>query len=387
MSDVAPKENSMAKWSELYKRYRPIQLGDVVGQQYVVKSLSNAAKRDAFNHAYLLAGAFGSGKTSFARILAALMVCPNRKPGSDMVCGKCKYCVGIHNGYCVDVLEMDGANQNGIDEARELKKSTAFTPQELKKKIYIIDECHRLSPAANSALLKVLEEPPPYVHFIFCTTDSNRMLNTIISRCQKHRLSRIPSKLIAERLERVAQREKITTEKGVCQQLARLAGGSLRDALGNLEQVAGFTDGDIKLATVGEYFGVPSSRISYSIVTLMAENNISGMLMKINDLIVSCIDPKEILIEVSNVLRNIQVMKYCGKDPDMIDVDDEEMATLEALSTKFSDKSLMSIARSLGSIESQITVNINERWIVEAALVNCVLILNNEAQSLIKAGK
>lgn len=375
------------KWMELYRRYRPIQLSDVVGQTYVVQSLSNSAKRNSFNHAYLLAGAYGSGKTSFARILASLMVCPNRKPGSNMVCGKCKYCVGIHNGYCVDVMELDGGNQTGVDEARELKKSTAFTPQELKKKIYIIDECHKLSPAANSALLKVLEEPPPYVHFIFCTTDSHKMLPTIISRCQKHMLSRIPSKLVAERLEKVAAREGILVEKGVCQQLARLAGGSLRDALGNLEQVAMFTAGDVKAATVGEYFGIPSTRVAYSIVSMMTEQNVSGMLMKVNDLIVSCIDPKEILVEVSNVLRNIHVLKYCGKDANLIDVDDEEMATIEALAAKFSEKSLMNIATSLGKIENQITMNINERWIVEAALVNCVLTLNNDEQSSRKSGK
>src|ERR1035437_5207866 len=208
-----------SKWTGLYRKYRPIQLSDVVGQPYVVQSLSNAAKRNSFNHAYLFAGMHGSGKTSFGRILASLMVCPNRKPGSDTVCGKCKYCVAIHNGYCVDVHEIDGGIQGGVHEAKELKKNTAFTPQELKKKMYLIDESHKLSPSANSALLKILEEPPPYVHFIFCTTDPHKMLKTIISRCQRHVLSRIPSKLMAERLEKVAAREGMTVEKGVCQQL------------------------------------------------------------------------------------------------------------------------------------------------------------------------
>ena len=387
VADDQPKEDIPKKWFELYRKYRPIQLGDVVGQTYAVQSLSNAAKRNSFNHAYLFAGQYGSGKTSLGRILASLMVCQNRKPGSDMVCGKCKYCVAIHNGYCVDVLEIDGANQGGVDEAKELKKSTSFTPQELKKKIYLVDEAHRLSKEANSALLKILEEPPPYVHFIFCTTDANKMLKTIVSRCQKHMLHKISSTLMAERLEKVAAREGITVEKGVCQQLARLAGGSLRDALGNLEQVAGFSGGNIKTSTVSDYFGIPSSRIAYSVVTMIAEQNISGLLMKINDLVVSCINPKEILVEVSNVFRNIQLFKYCGKTSNLIDVDDEEMATIEGLASKFNDKAMISIASSLGRIENQVTININERWIVEAALINCVLILNSDKQLLSNAGK
>jgi DNA polymerase-3 subunit gamma/tau len=192
---------------------------------------------------------------------------------------------------------------------------------------------------------------------------------------------------VAERLEKIAVKEGMSVEKGVCQQLAKLANGSLRDAIGNLEQVAGFSGGTIKLATIGDYFGTPSSRVAYAVVSMIAEHNISGLLMKINDLIVSCVEPKEILIEVSNVLRNIHILKYCGKDANLIDINDDEMETIEALSAKFSEKSLMDMANSLGKIENQVTMNINERWIVEAALVNCVLILNNDEQSSIKLKK
>jgi DNA polymerase-3 subunit gamma/tau len=213
------------------------------------------------------------------------------------------------------------------------------------------------------------------------------MIPTLISRCQKHRLTKIPSKLIAERLEKVAAREGISVEAGACHQLARMAGGSLRDALGYLEQMAGYSNGDVKLASLNEYFGVPSNRTVYSIVSLIAEQNVSAMLMKVNDLIVSCVDPREILLDISNALRNIHIFKYCGKDTSMLDVDDEEMTTIETLAAKFGEKSLVKMADYLGRIEGQITININERWIVEAALVNCVLTLNNDEQSSIKAGK
>jgi len=378
-------------WNNLYQKFRPFQLCSIVGQQTVVKTLTNAAKRDSFNHAYFLAGAYGSGKTSFARILASLMVCPNRKPGSPYVCGQCKYCNGIHSGHCVDVVEIDGGEQTGVDDARDLKKNASFSPHELKRKIYIIDECHKLSPAANSALLKILEEPPPYVHFIFCTTDPDKVLNTIVSRCQRHRLTKIPSNLMAERLDFIAKNEGIKTEAGVTRHIARLSDGSLRDAIGNLEQVAIFSNGDINLKTAAMFFGLPEKRATYEIVQLLSQGNVSTLLLKINDLIMSSVEPKEILLEVSNVLRNVFIMKSFsrdGKQPvgTLMDVNEDEAEAVKAIANNISLAALQRMADSLGSVERRIAVHINERWIVEAALVNCALIVNNEAQKSVKLG-
>ena len=379
------------RWRDLYQKYRPFQLRAIVGQPNVVTSLTNAAKRDSFNHAYLLAGAYGSGKTSVARILASLMVCPDRKPGSDLVCGKCRYCESIHAGHCVDVVEIDGCEQTGVDDARDLKKSTAYTPLELKRKVYIIDECHKLSPAANSALLKVLEEPPPYVHFIFCTTEADKVLRTIVSRCQRYRLTKIPSELMAARLELVASKEGVKVEPGVARHIARLSDGSLRDAIGNLEQVAVFTDGNVTMQSTTSFFGMPEKRATYELVRLIAQGNASGLLLKANDLIMSCVDPKEILLDVSNVLRNVFIARSFAKDgrePDlsMLDVNDDEAEIVKGLAKDMPLEALRKMADSLGTVERRVAVHINERWIVEAALVGCVLILNNEAQKTIKAG-
>jgi DNA polymerase-3 subunit gamma/tau len=373
-------------WNNLYQVFRPIQLCDIVGQENVVKSLTNSAKRNCFNHAYMMAGAYGAGKTSFARVLASLMVCPNRKPGSVYACGKCKYCVGIHNGHCVDVMEMDGGDQTGVDEARELKKNTSFSPQELTKKIYIIDECHKLSQAANSALLKVLEEPPPYVHFIFCTTDADRVLPTIISRCQRYVLTKIPSDLIAGRIDLVANKVSITLEPGVSKYIARLSNGSLRDALGNLEQVAIFSDGNITLEAAARFFGLPERRVAYELVHMIASGNVSGMLLKVNDLIMSSVNPKEILLEVSNVLRNVFIVKCCGRDGKLMDVNESEAEAVEQLATGLSQSALQQMATSFSNVERRLALHINERWIVEAALVHCALIVNSEAQKSSKLG-
>ena len=377
---------SLKRWNNLYQQFRPIQLCDVVGQENVVKSLTNSAKRDCFNHAYLMAGAYGSGKTSFARVLASLMVCPNRKPGSEYACGKCKYCIGIHNGHCVDVMEMDGGDQTGVDEARELKKNASFSPQELTKKVYIIDECHKLSQAANSALLKVLEEPPPYVHFIFCTTDADKVMPTIISRCQRYVLTKIPSELIAGRLDLVAEKESIVLEPGVSRYIARLSDGSLRDALGNLEQAAIFSDGNVTLEAASKFFGLPERRVAHELVQMIATNNVSGMLLKINDLLMSSVHPKEILLEVSNVLRNVFIVKHCGKDGRLMDVNESEAEAIEKLSAGLSQTVLQQMAASLSNVEKRLALHINERWIVEAALVHCASIVNSEAQKSSKLG-
>jgi DNA polymerase-3 subunit gamma/tau len=385
MSETQENQVKLGRWTDMYQRYRPFQLKAVVGQEKVVKSLSNSAKRNSFNHAYLLAGSYGSGKTSFARILASLIACPNRKPGSDVVCGKCKYCIGIHEGHCVDVMEFDGADQTGVDDARDLKKSASFSPQELKQKIYIIDECHRLSQAANSALLKILEEPPPFVHFIFCTTDANKVLPTIISRCQRHVLTKIPSKLMTERLELVAKMEGIKVEPGATQYIARLSDGSLRDAFGNLEQVAIYSEGNITNAVVADFFGLPEKRITYEIVHFLATNNLSAMMGRINDLVMASVMPREILFEVSNIFRNIFVLKCCGKNAQLLDINDDELATIEALSQNLSMTVLTKIAGSLAEVEKRVAVNINERWIVEAALVHCASIINAEAIKSVKS--
>lgn len=389
-SDETPQVATETRnWVDLYKRYRPFQLRSVVGQTNVVTSLTNAAKNNKFNHAYLLAGAYGSGKTSFARILASLIACPDRKPGSQYVCGKCKYCIGIHAGHCVDVVEINGANQTGVDHARELEINASFSPQELKCKIYIIDECHKLSSAANSALLKILEEPPPYVYFIFCTTDPDKMLPTIISRCQRYMLTKIPVNLSAERLELIAKREGISIESGVSKYIAGLSGGSLRDAIGNLEQIALFTDGNITMDSTVSFFGHPEKRMIYEIVKFIVSGNVSALLISANDLIMANVEPRAILSEISNVLRNIFIVKAFSRDGkipdgDLIEVNDDELEVVKAIANDLSLTMLQKMADSFSVVEKRVAVNINVRWIVEAALVQCALIVNSELQKSLK---
>ena len=220
----------------LYLKYRPFNLDDLVGQRHVVATLKQASVQDKFAHSYLLSGNKGSGKTTTARILANLLTCDDVKNGK--LCGKCPACMKIHNGTAMDVVEMDGAKNRSVDDVEKLIDSARFSPQEFKRKIYIIDECHQLSSTAISALLKIVEEPPEYLTFIFCTTELHKIPDTILSRSQRFNFLKIMSKDVVTRLKFIAESEKININDPALFDIARLGRGSMRDAIGYLEQIA-----------------------------------------------------------------------------------------------------------------------------------------------------
>jgi DNA polymerase-3 subunit gamma/tau len=363
-----------------YQKYRPIQLTDVVGQDAIVRAITKAAEKEAFNHAYLFAGSFGSGKTTMARILATLLTCSARKPNTSKVCGKCRSCVGIHHGHCTDVTELDGASNRGIDDIRDLKKTAHYSPQELVRKVYILDEVHKLTSDACSSLLKIVEEPPPYVVFILCTTDARKILPTITSRCQRYNFSQIATPAMAERVCKVAEREGIQIDAEAAKTICRMSHGSLRDALSFLEQIAMSNDKKIVAATASGYFGSPEQRITHEIVNLIADKNESGLLYKVNEISAAGVDPKTILVEVSKVLRDILLVRSCGADTTLVDLDAEERRAVAELSGKLTTRAIVRMTNVFSKIDKEIAVNINERLILEAALINCIFIANDETK-------
>jgi len=360
-----------------YRKFRPTQLQTVVGQRVVVQSLLKAAKKERFAHAYLLTGPKGTGKTTVARIIAALVTCPERKPNTEVACGKCRSCRGIHAGNFIDVYEIDAASEGGVDEVRELKKSTSYAPNTLKMKVYIIDEAHQLTPAANNALLKVLEEPPPYVMFILCTTDPQKLLGTVVSRCQRHQLKRIDAQDIADRIKVVAEHEKIQLETGVDLRIAKMAKGSMRDAYGILEQISIATDNKVGITDINTYYGQPEGRLIYSITKMILDKNVSGALLASNECYLAGVDPKAVLMELSNVLADLLHIKG-GVGDVLVQADLEEKKLLVTLAEKISQRTLVRIVGSLNKIERDITVNMNERLVLDAALINCILIIQSD---------
>jgi len=225
----------------LYRRHRPRTFADVVGQEHVVRTLSNAVEQGKVHHAYLFVGSRGTGKTSMAKILAACLNCVNGPTTSP--CGKCDSCVSIANATSLDVIEMDAASNNSVDDIRDLRERVAYAPVSGRHKIYILDEAHMLSPQAWNAFLKTLEEPPPRTIFVLATTEAQKVLPTVVDRCHRFDFGRPTVEQVATVLERVATEEGIAVEKGALALIARHATGSFRDALGTLEQLVTYAGG------------------------------------------------------------------------------------------------------------------------------------------------
>src|SRR4051812_44517727 len=240
------------------RKYRPQTFDDLVGQPHVSRTLKNAVAQNRLAHAYLFVGPRGVGKTSAARILAKSLNCiqgPTVTP-----CGVCDNCKEIAAGNSLDVIEIDGASNNSVEDVRELRDNVRYAPAKGRYKIYLIDEVHMLSSAAFNALLKTLEEPPPHVKFIFATTEPQKVLPTILSRCQRFDLHRIPAKLIANHLQYIAKQEKITLEPAAAHAIARGAEGGLRDAESMLDQLVAFCGDPIGEADVLKVFGFTSEQ-------------------------------------------------------------------------------------------------------------------------------
>ena len=360
----------------LYLTYRPSQLDDIVGQKYVVGTLKQASNKDMFAHAYLFSGNHGCGKTSSARILATLLNCENVSKG--VLCGKCRACKTIPLGTSSDVKELDGATNRGIDDIKSLIESAQYSPQELKKKVYIIDEVHQLTKEATSALLKILEEPPSYLTFILCTTEIKKILPTILSRCQRFNFNKISSKDIAERLKHIADNEDINVSEDGCLLIGRISRGSMRDAVGYLDQIATLAQNkQITAQHIEKFFGVINRKAILNIIEAMKSKNLTLILDQVNDFIMAGVNAKTILTELSQVFRDIMILKIPNVNMNLVDLPDSEVEELKKIAESLKASHLIKLSKIFGDIERQIGYNINERWIMEATLLNCVSIINS----------
>lgn len=367
------------------RKYRPIQLTDVIGQEKVVKALVKQAEKGVLSQAFLFAGHWGAGKTTMARIVAKILTCEH--VNGAVACGKCRSCISIHNGYCPDVAEIDAGSSGGIEKARAIKQDAQTAPQELSRKIYILDEAHKLTEAAWNALLKVVEEPPPYVTFIFCTTDHRKVPNTIVSRCRRYQFRCISKPDIMKRLKQVSDRENITTDLNALSYIAEMAQGAMRDAFELLEDVACVTDNKVVEEQVREYFGVPESRLLYRIAKKVAEGDASGVLMDVDDLIMAHSNIRLVTSQLANVFRNAMVFDVCGPDSKLLEIDDSEKEVLSFIAKNLKRQGLVKIGQILGRVERDLEANLEERYALEAALISCILILSNEASNKTTATK
>lgn len=294
----------------LYQKYRSSTFDEVVGQQHIVKSLKNAINNNKVSHAYLFCGPRGTGKTTLARLLAKSVNCehPEKAP-----CGECDNCIAANEGTHPDVIEINGANETHVDDVRDLIERASLAPMQGKRKIYIIDEVHQLSSAASSALLKTLEEPPENVIFVLATTDPQKLLPTIISRCQRYDFTKINNNDIAEHLVSIGDKESINIDKEAANLIANLAEGGMRDALSIMDQCAAYTGDNITVDDINNIYGLTSTEEKIGMLKDIASKNVEGILTRTRQYKEKGIDISRFIDDLINIGKDAVSYSYTHK--------------------------------------------------------------------------
>lgn len=322
----------------LYRKYRPKVFSDVYGQEHVTSTLKNEIKNGRVSHAYLFTGSRGTGKTTCAKILAKAVNCEHNVDGEP--CNECEVCKGLDNGSIYDVVEIDAASNNGVDNIRELRDETNYAPSRGKYRVYIIDEVHMLSTGAFNALLKTLEEPPAHVIFILATTEVHKLPATILSRCQRFDFKRIQPETMAVRLKEVAGLEGLSLDDDAAVLIARIADGALRDGLSILDQCAGRSK-EINSDLVSEVAGLAGREAMYKLSDCIANSDSNTAMSIISDLYQNSFDMERLCVEMINHFRNFLVAKTVRKSRELIICTDDEYNTILEASKEFTVESIV----------------------------------------------
>jgi DNA polymerase III subunit gamma/tau len=352
------------------RKYRPQRFSDVVGQEHVTQTLSSAIEQKRIAHAYIFCGPRGTGKTTIARIFAKCLNCTGG-PKVDFD-DKDPKCQEIAEGRSLDVLEIDGASNNGVDAVRELRETCKYTPASSKFKIYIIDEVHMLSTGAFNALLKTLEEPPEHVKFMFATTDPEKVLPTILSRCQRFDLRRIPVSLISKHLSEIAKKEKVKIEPAALEAIARGAEGAMRDAESTLDQLISFCGEKIEEADVLSMFGLAAQSQLLDLSSAVLVGEIQTALQLLNDLARNGKDLGRLLSDLLNHFRNLLIFRVAKGAKNILEVSETESAALAEQSKSATTEGLTRIMEVLADAEMRLRDAASKKILVEVALLKAI---------------
>ncbi len=359
----------------LYRKYRPQTFSEIVGQEHVVQTLTNAILGRMISHAYLFAGPRGSGKTTIARLFAKAVNCENRKENQSEPCNKCSSCTEIMNGRALDLIEIDAASHRGIDEIRELRDGIRFIPTKSKYKVFIFDESHQLTKEAANALLKTLEEPPSHAIFILATTEIHKMIPTIISRCQRFDFRKLTLAEIMRRLETVVQKEKARIEKPALELIALNSGGSIRDAESLLDQVLTFSGNqkdEIKAQDIKDLLGLVEVNLISQFCGFLCEKKAAEAINFLNGLQDRGMDLQEFSKALINYLRQGLILKTSGGaagNPIIVGLTKEDYQKLQSQAMSVKEEDLRRILNLFLDAESKMRYSSIPQLPLELAII------------------
>ena len=360
-------------YTVLARRYRSQTFDDVLGQDVAAKTLRNAIAAGRVAHAYLFCGTRGCGKTTMARILAKSLNCLKTDGPSVRPCLACDSCVSVNNGDDIDVIEIDGASNNGVDNIRQLRDNANYRPARARFKIYIIDEVHMLSTGAFNALLKILEEPPDHVKFIFATTEPNKVLATIQSRCQRFDFHNIPPEIVARQLSKILTDEGIAFEPDLLVHLSRLANGSMRDALSLLDQLISAGTQPLNAQQLVDLIGIPDRQKIMRLLAAMADHAGAAVLTGLDELLLTGQSASQICEAMVDTMREAMVYQCAGKDSTLLVLTEQERTDLADLAGKFDIAGLIYNITALEKLRWTLKNSETSRALLEASLLRLAL--------------
>ena len=367
----------------IYRKFRPKIFDDVLGQEHVTKTLKNQILSDNIAHAYLFSGIRGTGKTSTAKIFARAVNCLNSHDGNP--CNECEICRSTLDETNMDVIEMDAASNNGVEDIRELRDKVKFLPSKSKYKVYIIDEVHMLSKGAFNALLKTLEEPPEHLLFILATTEPQKIPATILSRCQRFDLKRIKSSIIVENMERICDEINVKYEEKALKLIAANSEGAMRDALSILDRCVSFNDDFIDYETVINLLGTVNYQVIMKAASAIMEKSIGKTMVLVDDILNSGKEITFFLDELIICFRNMLIIKTTNSTDNLMRVSEDEAAELQKSSEKVSVDEIVNIIEQLSTAQLECKRALNPRVLLETKLIKMLHTVNHtDIDALVK---
>lgn len=355
-------------YTALYRKFRPTKFEDVKGQDHIVQTLKNQIKADRIGHAYLFCGTRGTGKTTVAKIFAKAVNCEHPVDGSP--CGECPSCQAIAQDTSMNVIEIDAASNNGVDNVRDIIEQVSYSPTEGRYKVFIIDEVHMLSTAAFNALLKTLEEPPSYVIFILATTEANKIPITVLSRCQQYDFHRIGIDVIKDRMKELLEIEKADVTDSALSYIAKAADGSMRDALSLLDQcMAFYMNQEVTLENVLDVLGAVDNDVFTRLLAGTEKRDVNEVLRIIDEIVMQGRDLGQFVLDYTWYMRNLLLVKNADHMEDVLDMSPDTIKTLKDVAEPISSAKIIRYIRILSELSGSIRYSNQKRILIEVAMI------------------